>query len=34
MGINDKGKHLLDHNKLVRQALQRILDYQQGLIQK
>ena len=33
MGRSNKRKHFLDHNRLVEQAIQRILDYQQGLIQ-
>ena len=34
MGRSNKRKYLLDHNRLVRQRIQRILNYQQGLIQK
>ena len=34
MGRSNKEKHFLGHNKLVRQGIQRILKYQQGLIQK
>ena len=29
MGRRNKGKHFLDHNRLVRQVIQRILDYLQ-----
>ena len=34
MGRSNKGKQFLDHNRLVKQATQRILGYQYGLIQK
>ena len=34
MGRSNKGKHFLDHNRVVRQRIQRIFNYQQGLIQK
>ena len=33
MGGRNKGKHFLDHNRLVRHMTQRLLDYQQGPIQ-
>ena len=32
MGKSNRGKHFLDHSKLVRQVIQRILNYQQGPI--
>ena len=34
MGRSNKGKHFLDHNRLERQKIQRIFNYQQVLIQK
>ena len=34
MGRSNKEKHFLDHNRLVRQRVQIIFNYQQGLIQK
>ena len=34
MGKSNKRKHFLDHNRLVNQRIQRILNYQRGLIQK
>ena len=34
MRKSNKRKHFLDHNRLVNQRIQRILNYQWGLIQK
>ena len=34
MGKSNKRKHFLDHNRLVNQRIQRILNYQWGLLQK
>ena len=34
MGRSNKGKDFLDHNRLERQRIQRVFNYQQGLIQK